>query len=176
MKRLILASAIMLSFVLSGCITPDSANVYKKNEMKTLATARTGVIENIRDVQMSDSTGIGSIVGGVIGGVAAGSNIGGGNGAIISGTLGALLGGLMGNAIETNVTKKNAKELTILMNDNQQRLVVVQDADLLFVVGQSVDVITDGVNARVVPLAKQPQPKAPSNAINPEVESKGISM
>lgn len=175
LKPLLLTSVITLSLLLNGCVTPDSANVYKKNEMKTLATARAGVIENIRDVQMSDSTGIGSIVGGVIGGVAAGSNIGGGNGTIISGTIGALLGGLLGNALETNITKKNAKELTILMQDNQQRLVVVQDADQLFLVGQNVDVITDGVSARVVPLAHQSHAKTPSNA-SAAASTNSISM
>jgi outer membrane lipoprotein SlyB len=160
--------AVGMAAALSACITPDSANVYKKNEMKQLATARAGVIENIRSVQMQDSTGIGSVAGAVIGGVAASGNIGNGNGAIISGVLGGILGGMLGNHIETGITRKNANELTIRMQDNQERLVVVQDADLPFAVGQAVDVITDGISARVVPQYIAPIPNStPAPATNP---------
>ncbi|WP_228028028.1 glycine zipper 2TM domain-containing protein [Chitinibacter fontanus] len=158
----ILLSAILTSsMLLTGCITADSANVYKKGELKQLASARAGVIENLRDVQMDDSsTGVGSIAGAVIGGVAASSNIGKGTGAVISGVLGSILGGMLGNKVETSITRKPAKELTILMQDNGQRVVVVQDADVNFVVGQHVDVITDGHTARVVPTANKPATKA----------------
>ncbi|WP_373974393.1 hypothetical protein NT239_12180 [Chitinibacter sp. SCUT-21] len=154
-KQFLTACILASTSLLSACITADSANVYKKNEMKQLTTARAGVIENIRDVKMDDSsTGIGSIAGAVIGGLGASSHIGKGSGAVVSGVIGSILGGLLGNKIETNITRKPAKELTILMKDNAQRLVVVQDADLNFSVGQHVDVITDGVTARVVPLTK----------------------
>jgi outer membrane lipoprotein SlyB len=156
--------AVTMTAALSACITPDSANVYKKHEMKQLATARAGVIENIRSVQMQDSTGIGSVAGAVIGGIGASGNIGNGNGAIISGVLGGILGGLLGNQIETSITSKNANELTIRMQDNQERLVVVQDADLPFDVGQQVDVITDGLTARVVPHSAAVPNPAPTLA------------
>ncbi|WP_232522546.1 glycine zipper domain-containing protein [Chitinibacter sp. GC72] len=151
-RHYLLGALLALCTVLTGCITADSANVYKKNEMKQLATARAGVIENVRDVQIDDSsTSIGSIVGAVIGGVGASSNIGKGSGTVISGTIGALLGGLLGNQIEKNIMRKPAKELTIHMHDNGERLVVIQDADLALSVGQQVDVISDGQSARIVP-------------------------
>jgi outer membrane lipoprotein SlyB len=156
-NRFVGISLLALSTLLSGCITADSANVYKKNEMRQVATARAGVIENIRDVQMDDSnTAVGSIAGAVIGGVAASSNIGNGSGAVISGVLGSILGGMLGNQIESQITRKAAKELTIVMSDNGQRLVVAQDADVNFAIGQRVDVITDGQTARVIPSAAKP--------------------
>ncbi|WP_028449973.1 glycine zipper domain-containing protein [Chitinibacter tainanensis] len=147
---LLAAAVLAASSLLSGCITADSANVYHKDEMKRVAKARAGKIESMRTVEMADSTsGVGSIAGAVIGGVVAANNVGKGTGSVVSGVLGSLLGGWLGNQAENQITRKPAKELTVAMQDNGERLVIVQDADQPFAVGQTVDVITDGVTARV---------------------------
>ncbi|WP_051710593.1 glycine zipper 2TM domain-containing protein [Andreprevotia chitinilytica] len=149
MKLTSLMAAVMAGALLAGCAS-DSANVYSKNEMRRAATARSGVVQNVREVKMEDSTGIGGVAGGVLGGVVASQNIGGGTGQIVSGVLGAIAGGLIGNQIEKSTTAKKALEITVKL-DNGSRLVVVQEADIAFSVGQRVDVLDDGRTSRVVP-------------------------
>jgi len=139
-----------LALALGGCATSDSANVYKRDQMRTAATVQSGVVDQVREVQMQDSTGIGAVAGGVIGGIAAGRNIGGGSGQIVSGILGSIIGGLLGNKIEENVMRKQALEISLTL-DNGQRMVVVQEADQPIVPRQRVDVISDGQTTRVVP-------------------------
>lgn len=155
------AAMISAAFLVTGCITPDSANVYSKTEMRRPAKVRSGVIEQIRPVKMEDSMGIGTITGAAIGGIAAGRNIGDGSGSLIAGIAGALLGGILGDKIERGVVRKDALEITVRMQ-NGERLVIVEDADISLYQGQAVDVIDDGKTARVVPAAVQPPPPATS--------------
>ncbi|TJZ77682.1 hypothetical protein FAZ21_03145 [Chitiniphilus eburneus] len=154
---------------LAGCATSDSANVYKRNQMRTAATVQSGVVEQVREVRMEDSTGVGAVAGGVIGGIAAGRNIGGGTGQIVSGVIGSIVGGLLGNKIEENVMAKQALEVTVLL-DNGQRMVVVQEADQPIIARQRVNLISDGQTTRVVP-SNEPFP-APA----PEVSTAPMSM
>ncbi|HSC80382.1 MAG TPA: hypothetical protein VLC08_08515, partial [Chitinolyticbacter sp.] len=128
----------------------DSANVYTCDQMRAVAIVQSGVIDQMREVRMEDSTGIGAVAGGVIDGIAAGRNIGGGSGQIVSGILGSILGGLLGNVIEENVMSKQALEISLTL-DNGQRMVVVQEADQPIIPNQRVDVISDGQTTRVVP-------------------------
>lgn len=145
------AAALVGTVALTGCAS-DSANVYTKDQMRRAATAQAGAVENVRMVKMQDSTGIGGVAGGVVGAVG-GSAIGGGNARIVTGVLGAIAGGLAGNAIEKGTTQKDALEITVKL-DNGQRLVVVQEADVSFSVGQRVDVLNDGQTTRVVPTTR----------------------
>lgn len=159
----VMAAMVAATVLVTGCVTPDSANVYSKSEMRRPAKVRAGVIEQIRPVKMEDAMGIGAVSGAAIGGIAAGSGIGKGSGSLIAGIAGALLGGILGDKIERGVVRKDALELTVRMQ-NGERLVIVEDADIALYQGQAVDVIDDGKTARVVPAAIQPssQPLAPS--------------
>ena len=65
---------------------------------------------------------------------------------VVSGIVGALLGGILGDKIERGVTRKDALELTVRMQ-NGERLVIVEDADINLQTGQAVDVIEDGKTA-----------------------------
>lgn len=153
-RHIFCAAAISVALVVTGCTTPDSANVYSKSEMRRPAKVRSGVIEQIRPVKMEDAMGIGTISGAAIGAIGASSNIGKGSGSVVSGIVGALLGGILGDKIERGVTRKDALELTVRMQ-NGERLVIVEDADINLQTGQAVDVIEDGKTARVIPAAAQ---------------------
>ncbi|KAF0814741.1 Outer membrane lipoprotein pcp [Andreprevotia sp. IGB-42] len=160
MKHSSLIAAVLAGALMAGCAS-DSANVYSKDQMRRLATVQSGLVDNIRSVKMQNPTGIGAAAGGAIGGIAAGAHIGGGNGQIISGILGALLGGMIGNSIEKNVNSSDAFELTVRLNDGQ-RVVVVQEADVPFQLGQCVDVISDGQTSRVAPASRCDMAPTPS--------------
>lgn len=156
-QKFAIAAFVSATLIVTGCTTPDSANVYNKGEMRRKASVRSGVIEQIRQVKMEDAMGIGTVSGAAIGGIAAGSNIGRGSGSVVAGIVGVLLGGILGDKIERGITRKEALEITVRMQ-NGERLVIVEDADIALQQGQAVDVIDDGKTARVVPAAVLPQP------------------
>ncbi|WP_051534541.1 glycine zipper 2TM domain-containing protein [Deefgea rivuli] len=140
------------SLLLSACSTAPTID---GTPARPIAQARSGQIERIHMIAVQDSSGIGSIAGGVIGGILAGNHIGNGSGSAISSVFGALLGGFLGNQMERELTQKTAQELTIRMQDNGERLVIVQDMQPAFQIGQKVDVITNGQTARVQALPIQ---------------------
>ncbi|MGL4996781.1 MAG: glycine zipper 2TM domain-containing protein [Deefgea sp.] len=145
MSRLILSlPALLLMLLLSACSTSPNGTA-----AQPVSKLRTGQIEHVRTIIVKDSTGIGSIAGGVIGGILAGNHIGQGTGSAVSGVFGALLGGFLGNQLEQQINQKTAQELTIRMQDNGERLVIVQDEPQVFLLGQTVDVISNGQTARV---------------------------
>ncbi len=144
MSRLIsYLTALLLMLLLSACTTPSGPVEYPVSQI------RTGQIEHVKSVVAKNSSGIGSIAGGLIGGILAGKHIGQGTGSAISSVFGALLGGFLGNQMEQEITKKSVQELTIRMQDNGERLVIVQDVPQVFLLGQTVEVISNGQTARI---------------------------
>ncbi|QNM95229.1 hypothetical protein [Chitinimonas koreensis] len=105
----------------------------------------------------SDSD-LGKIIGAIVGGVAASDNIGRGGGSAVAGVLGATVGGAVGNALGKEVNAKDGVEIVLQM-DNDETIAIVQEADVEFVPGQKVRVITRGRVSRVVPI---PQPEKPA--------------
>ena len=89
------------------------------------------------------NTAVGAAIGGV-----AGSNIGGGRGSIVGAIVGAVIGGMAGSAAEENLTKKNALEITVRL-DNGQTVAVVQEMGDVFHPGQRVRVLSDYHSSRV---------------------------
>lgn len=156
-SRILTASTLAITLLTTACVSPDSANVYQKGEMRRIGTVRSGVIEQIRQVKMEDSQGIGAISGGAIGGIAAGSRIGRGSGSSIAGIIGALLGGMLGDRIERGITRKDVLEIIVRLNSGE-RIMIVEDTDITLQAGQAVDVIDNGKTARVVPAAKPLKP------------------
>jgi len=144
-NRFVFLPALLLTILLSACSTSQTAH--------PVAQVRTGQIEHVKVVTINDTNGIGSIAGGIVGGILAGKHIGNGSGSTISSVFGALLGGFLGNQMEREISQKTAQELTIRMLDNNERLVVVQDVPQVFMLGQTVDVITNGQTARVQSLS-----------------------
>nr|WP_314899534.1 glycine zipper 2TM domain-containing protein [uncultured Deefgea sp.] len=147
MSRITACLPALLFILLNACST--SPTVYPVSQVLT------GKIEHVKIITINDSSGIGSIAGGVLGGILAGNHIGNGTGSAVSSVFGALLGGFLGNQMEQQLNHKTAQELTIRMQDNGERLVVVQDPPQIFLLGQTVDVISDGKTARVQALSVQ---------------------
>ncbi|RLC20247.1 MAG: hypothetical protein DRH56_10490, partial [Deltaproteobacteria bacterium] len=85
-----------------------------------------------------------SVVGpaaGAAAGGALGSTIGHGSGRTVATVLGAIAGGVAGAAVEEGVTQKDGLEITVKL-DNGDAVVVVQEADVPFAVGDRVRVLT----------------------------------
>lgn len=145
----ILFSVLVLA-ALAGCATdPQSATVYRSNEVGVTQNVRYATVQNVRPVVIdAGQSGVGLGTGAVIGGFA-GSTLGGGSGRVLGGIVGAVAGGVAGQAIESNTSKKSGVELTLRL-DNGQSLVVVQPDDgARFTPGARVRMIGNGSNTRV---------------------------
>jgi outer membrane lipoprotein SlyB len=82
-----------------------------------------------------------------VGGVA-GSTVGNGKGSAIGAVIGAVAGGLAGSAIEEAVTRKDAYEITVKL-DNGSLIAIVQEATEKFSAGDTVRLIENGGITRV---------------------------
>lgn len=143
-------SLLLISLaVLAGCATSKSGDVYTRDQARREQNIRMGVVESIREVLMEGTKSpVGAIAGAAVGGVA-GSTLGGGKGSTIAAVIGAVAGGLAGSAIEEGVTRKQAMEITIKM-DNGQLIAIVQEGDPLeFRPGDRVRIISSGGESRV---------------------------
>jgi outer membrane lipoprotein SlyB len=143
-------SLLLISLaVLAGCATSKSGDVYTRDQARREQNIRMGVVESVREVLMEGTKSpVGAIAGAAVGGVA-GSTLGGGKGSTIAAVIGAVAGGLAGSAIEEGVTRKQAMEITIKM-DNGQLIAIVQEGDPFeFRPGDRVRIISSGGESRV---------------------------
>jgi len=143
-------SLLLISLaVLAGCATSKSGDVYTRDQARREQNIRMGVVESVREVLMEGTKSpVGAIAGAAVGGVA-GSTLGGGKGSTIAAVIGAVAGGLAGSAIEEGVTRKQAMEITIKMDNGQLIAIVQEDDPLEFRPGDRVRIISSGGESRV---------------------------
>ncbi|MFT4171264.1 MAG: glycine zipper 2TM domain-containing protein [Rhodocyclaceae bacterium] len=137
------------TLAVSACASSKSGEVYSRDEAQRTMTYRDGVITGVRQVQLEGTkTPIGTGAGAVVGGVA-GSTVGQGKGQIVGAVLGAVVGGLAGAAAEEGLTRENALQLTVKL-DNGENLIVVQEMGKdTFATGDRVRVVQSGGKTRV---------------------------
>jgi outer membrane lipoprotein SlyB len=134
--------------LLGACASSNSGGVYSREEARKVQTVRMGVVESVRSVKLEGTkTPIGSVAGAAVGGVA-GNSIGKGDDNIIGAVIGAVVGGLAGAAIEEGITRKDAFEITVKL-DNGTLIAIVQEADEQFKAGDKVRLIDSGGATRV---------------------------
>jgi outer membrane lipoprotein SlyB len=135
--------------LLAGCASSKSGDVYTRDQARREQNIRMGVVESVREVLMEGTKSpVGAIAGAAVGGVA-GSTLGSGTGSTIAAVIGAVAGGLAGSAIEEGVTRKQALEITVKM-DNGQLIAIVQEGDPLeFRSGDRVRILSSGGESRV---------------------------
>ena len=135
--------------LLNACVSSNSGSVYSRDETRRAQTVKTGVVESVRAVKIEGTKShTGTAVGGVVGGVL-GSTIGHGRQSTVGAVLGAVAGGLAGNVLEEGLTRKDGLEITVRKEDDDSLLVIVQEADESFRVGDKVRLIGDGGMVRV---------------------------
>ncbi len=148
MKTAILSAA--LAVLLTGCFSRESANVYNKGEAGREQTVRMATVDSVRKVTLEGSrSGIGAGAGGAVGGIS-GSTVGQGKGASVATVLGAVVGGVAGGMVEEKVTRKDALEITVRLDNGDMRA-IVQEADVDLKPGQRVRLLTTGGVTRVTP-------------------------
>lgn len=148
MTALKLTAALLAAIALTGCASSKSGSAYTREQARQEMHVRLGVVESVREVTLEGTnTGTGTVAGAAIGGLA-GSNMGGGKGHIVGAIIGAVAGGVAGSAIEEGVTKKNALEITVKL-DNGQLTAIVQEGDEQFHPGEKVRILSNGRSSRV---------------------------
>ena len=139
----LLIAGLGVALLAGGCTTESrSGNVYSRDQARTGHTVQYGTILKIAPVTIEGTqTGAGTLAGGAMGG-ALGSAVGSGSGRTIATVGGAIAGGLAGAAAEKGLTTAQGVELEV-RQDNGEILVVVQENDLVFKVGDRVRILRD---------------------------------
>ena len=132
---------LVLALFGSGCATNEGPE-YSGNDYDQIKRFDIGKVIEARPVVISDN-GTGKFLGAIIG-VVLGSTVGKGSGT----TLAMLGGGLAGGYAGSEIGKANATELTVVLDNGGNIVVVVKGKHI--VVGDRVKIIKDGNRASEV--------------------------
>ena len=141
MKFLQFVSFLAITALLSGCASSQSGEVYSRDQTRQAQTVELGTVEFIKEVEVEGSrSGLGAAAGGITGGVL-GSMVGGGKGSTLAALGGAAVGVFTGSKVEEKTSQYTGLEITVKL-DSGKAVVVVQEADVPFAVGERVRVLS----------------------------------
>lgn len=148
MKLFRFSVSFVVGALIAGCASSNSGDVYSRDQVRRTQTVQLGTVQAVRSVRIEGTkSGVGTVAGAVAGGVA-GSTIGAGSGRTLAALGGAALGAVGGTVAEEQITKKTGLEITVKL-DGGSTIAVVQEADVMFSVGERVRVLTSGGVTRV---------------------------
>lgn len=144
--------ALCAVFMLAMGCTNYSANSYSGDQVRAAQNVQHGTVTLVNpvDLEEKDGGGLGTVAGGVAGGVI-GNLFGAGKGRTLATVAGAALGAGAGYLGGKAATKQKGLEIEVQL-DSGKSISIVQAADVVFVPGDRVRVLTstsDG-SARVV--------------------------
>lgn len=158
-----LSLALVATLGLAGCATTMDGQPYygrssaqQYDQYSAGAQQVTyGTITDIRPVAIQNerNPGTGAILGAVIGGVV-GNQIGHGSGRTLATVGGAVAGGVAGNQIQRSRNHERGVQVTVRMSRGMGSVAVIQNDDQNLYVGQWVQIIGTGNQARVVPAGR----------------------
>lgn len=127
--------------IVTGCASSRSGKVYSRDQARTAQSVYYGTVLRVEEVTIEGTqSGVGAVSGGVLGGVV-GNAFGGGSGKVIATAAGAVGGMLAGAATEKAVTNKKGLEIEVELDDGRL-MVVVQEDDSQYVVGDRIRMIS----------------------------------
>ena len=139
--RASLALAALAALVLAGCAAPAGNRDYDAYGVRNEQSVRFGVVESVRDVNISlRESGVGTAAGATLGAIG-GSSIGHNSGSAAAAVAGAVIGGIIGQSIERDANKRMGIELTVLL-DGGKYIAVTQEADEQFRTGDRVRILS----------------------------------
>ena len=138
---IVLLTIIASAQLLTSCQPiSQGGKTFTSSQAQTAMRSFNGTIIHLAEVQIQQNqTGVGAVAGGVLGGVV-GSTIGSGRGNTLAIAGGAAAGAAAGSAVERSRGTRRAWEIEVQL-DNGDVLVVVQEQDAVFAVGDHVRVI-----------------------------------
>ena len=150
MKFAVAAVLCVTMLAVGGCAS-NSGRSYSASEARQVQTVQFGTIKSIQEVTIeagAEPGPLGTIGGGVVGGVL-GSAIGSGRGRLLATVGGAVVGAVLGALGEKQLRTEDAYEFMIELDDGRI-ISVVQAADDMYSVGDSVRVLSGSGKTRVV--------------------------
>jgi len=117
-------------------------------------TVRFGTVDSVRPVTLpGKDSGAGALVGAVVGGIA-GAEAGKGRGSAVGAVIGTVAGGLAGAALEDHLTRREALEIIVeLDNSGELRAITQETTAQAFERGERVRLVTGGGVTRVEKLS-----------------------
>ena len=143
-RTLTLGTGMALSLILmTGCETSSQGGkTYTRGQAQQQMQVFNGTLLNVAAVTIEpEKTGGGAAVGAASGGIM-GSMLGSGRGSTLGALGGALAGGAVGSKAEKNIRTVAGHELEVELDDGRI-MVIVQEADDVFLVGDRVRVVVD---------------------------------
>ena len=138
-----MAAILAILLWLPGCMPESrSGKVYTRDQARSSHSVTYGTILRVEEVTIEGTqSGAGALAGGAVGGVL-GRGVGGGSGRAMATVGGAVVGALAGAAVEKGVTSDLGVELEVQL-ENGEVIVVVQEQDALYRIGDRVRVLRD---------------------------------
>ncbi len=127
---------LFLALIFVGC-AQNGVQEVDAGSTRYVMSYETGTIESIKPVVIKDN-GTGTFIGGLVG-MVVGSTIGRGNGSALA----ALAGGLGGAYVGSEAGKANAQELTVMLDNANQSVVVITKGNKHYV-GEHIRIVKKG--------------------------------
>ena len=148
-KKTMLILGLSVVFALSACVssTSQSSASYAAGQAQREMTVRFASVESVRDVVIEEEvTPTGTIAGAAVGGIAGSALSHGSKESAIGAIVGAVVGGIAGNAVSNSQSKKEAVDITVKLEHNNEYRVLVQEKDpkQVFQKGDRVRLVSSG--------------------------------
>lgn len=139
----------LITLLVGGCASSKSGSVYTREQARQAQQVEKGRIISVREVQVEGTkTPLGAVGGAAVGAIA-GSTVGGGKGSEIAAIAGGLGGWLAGAAAEEVITRQNALEITVELDNGRTISVVQAENNLTFQPGERVHVLSSPTATRI---------------------------
>lgn len=149
MKTATVGVVLAFGALLTGCTFPSSGRVVSRNQAGQMRRLDYGTVEKVSPVILAGQQSPIGIYGGGAAGVAGGGAIGHGVGTDLARVGGGIVGAVAGGAVEEAVTRKDAQEMFIKL-DNGSMVVITQAGSPIFEVGERVAVANGPGGAQVL--------------------------
>jgi outer membrane lipoprotein SlyB len=149
MKTATFGVILFCSALVSGCTFPSSSRVVSRQQAGQMRRLEYGTVEKVSPVVIEGERGQIGLYGGGATGAAATGDVGHGVGRDLARVGGAVVGAVAGQAVEEAVTRKEAREMFIKL-DNGSVVVITQAGESSFGVGERVAVTSGPGGAEVL--------------------------
>lgn len=145
-KNLFTSASLTFVILLTGCATgTQTSNSYTGAQTRQAQVVKTGSVTYVKDVKISNKSGVGGVGGAALGGVAgAGNGRAGSNQQAGSAIAGAIIGGIIGHMADSKLNELDGQEIGVLLA-NGVEIAVTQEIDPQdgrLIVGERVRVLT----------------------------------
>lgn len=146
---------MLVTLALTGCATPQTADVYTGGQAMVNMVVDTGVVVSLTPVKIQhQSSGVGAETGATLGGLAGFVGLGRGTGHLAGALIGAAVGGVAGAIADKAVNADDGIQIVYKDDQDGRMHAVTQQVDpkVTFTVGEKVKILSVGLQSRVEPL------------------------